>query len=165
MQVNAYKVGKQNKDMLIYKNTFWEISSAQDLLSFLRAAPKGQSSSSNLSNLSKLHQLPKRCKMLDVIIWKRHYLSDGRWSLQLLGPLVNNHLLPFHSKSRIKLKARLGYSATETGVLWPEAKREYTVRFNPPKHFSVERLWLQLYCPIGNSAGHTMPLELCLALF
>lgn len=109
--------------MLIYKNSFWEINSAHDLLSFLRAALKGQSSSSDLSNLSKPWQLPKRCKMLDVIIWQRHYLSDGHWSLQLMGPLVNNHLFPFNSEFQIKVKARLGYCTKKTLVFFgPEAK-------------------------------------------
>lgn len=100
--------------MLLYKSSFWEINSAHYLLSFLKAALKGQSGSSDLSNLTKLCQLPKRHVMLDVIIWKRHYLSDGHWSLQLMGPSVNNHLFPFKSELQIKLKARAGYSSKKT---------------------------------------------------
>jgi len=99
---------------LFYKNSFWQISSAHDLLSFLRAAPKGQSSSSDLSNFTKLCQLPKSCEMLGVIIQKRHYLSEGHWSLQLMGPLVNNHLFSLSSESQIKLKARLDCSTKKT---------------------------------------------------
>lgn len=62
-------MGKQNKDRLIYKNSFWDIiRSGHELLSFLRAALKDQSNSTHFSNFTK----PERCKMLDVIVWKRH---------------------------------------------------------------------------------------------
>ena len=56
-------------------------------------------------------QLPKRCKMLDVIICKRHYLSDGHWSLQLMGPLGP---FPIQLWGSDKLKARLGYSTKKS---------------------------------------------------
>lgn len=93
---------EKNHDMLIYKISSRNLSSSHDLLLFLSADPKERAALICQVCLNFSSYLG--CKMLNVIVWKGHYHRHGHWSLQLMGPLVNNHFLPFNSESQIKLK-------------------------------------------------------------